>query len=165
MALSKLSGTDRFKQITDSEIAKIHSDVQKKNTKKNDKAAERQFCEYLATQGMDCNFWDMSPETLEGHLSKFWFAARQTKIDPKTNQPKKYMVQTLRTIRYALQRVLREKGKECDIIVDKDFRKSQTAFTDACKQLKEEGYGYIKPTDEIDPEGKIHSETIHFFTD
>ena len=153
MSLSKLVGSNRFENISDSDIVKFHQNVQKKNTKKNDKSAERQFCDYLSTQNANCNFWDMDASDLIGHLSKFWFATRQNKIDPKTGKPKKYMVQTLRTIHYSLQRVLKEKGSDHDIITDKDFRKSQTAFNDACKQLKQEGYGYIKPTDEIAPEG------------
>ena len=158
MSLSKLQPNERFQDISDSDLIKFHQSVQKKNTKKNDKSAERQFCEYLSTQNSNVNFWDMDASELNGHLSKFWFAARQSKIDPKTQQPKKYMVQTLRTIRYSLQRVMKEKGSAFDIITDKEFRKSQTAFNDACKQLKEEGYGFIKPTDEISPEGnnRIH---------
>ena len=155
MSLSKLSGADRFKDITESDIQQFHKDVQKKNTKKNDKSAEHQFCEYIATQGESLEFWSIEPEILDSLLSKFWFAARQNKIDPKTQQPKKYMVQTLRTIRYSLQRVLNEKNSGYDIITDKEFLKSQTAFNDACKQLKEEGYGYIKQTDEITPEGNF----------
>ena len=56
-------------------------------------------------------------------------------------------------MRYALNRVLREEGIGYDIITDPAFRKSQIAFTDCCKELKEEGYGFIKPTDEISAEG------------
>ena len=92
MSLSKLAGTERFESVTDSDFALFHQNVQKKNTKKNDKSAERQLCEYLSTQNASLCFWEMDYEDLDGYLSKFWFAARQIKLDPKTQKPKKYMV-------------------------------------------------------------------------
>ena len=111
--------------ITDSDIEKIHIQVKKKNTKKNEKSAEHQFCKYLSTQGADLDSWDMDPELLDTFLSKFWLTARQTKIDLKTQEPKKYMVQILRTIRYSLEGILNEKDTEMNIITKKKFGKSQ----------------------------------------
>ena len=154
MALSKLNPQDRFMDINDETLAEKHLHVQKKNTKKNDKAAERQFRDYLSLKDCDHTcFWDFEAHTLDDHLSKFWFSTRQNKIDEATKEPKKYRVQTMKTMRYALNRVLREHGTSFDIITDPAFRKSQIAFSDCCKELKEEGFGYIKPTDEIIPEG------------
>ena len=165
MALSKLDIKDRFNHISDDNLREKHIKVQKKNTKKNDKAAERQFRDYLAFK--ECahtRFWEFSKEDLDDHLSRFWFSTRQNKIDETTNQPKKYCVQTMKTMRYALNRVLRENGIGFDIITDSSFRKSQIAFSDCCKELKEEGYGFIKPTDEIIPEGTIKHCSNSLFT-
>ena len=152
MSLSKLQGKDRFEEVTNETLIQKHFQVQKKNTKKNDKAAEWQFREYLALKECsNTNFWELTKDELDGHLSKFWFATRQTKIDEATNKPKKYHVQTMKTMRYALNRVLWENGSSLDIITDPALRKSQIAFSDCCKELKEEGYGYVKPTDKIIP--------------
>ena len=154
MSLSKLQPKDRFDVVKDKILEEKHIKVQKKNTKKNDRAAERQFCEYLSLQECDnTRFWEFTKEDLDHYLSLFWFATRQNKIDEATQECKKYKVQTIKTMQYTLNRVLREHGNAFDIITDSGFRKSQTAFTDYCKELKEEGYGYVKPTDEILPEG------------
>ena len=165
MSLSKLQPKDRFHPVSDEILAEKHVKVQKKNTVKNDKAAEKQFREYLSVK--DCQhtrFWEFPKDELDKYLSHFWFAARQNKIDETTNQPKKYRVQTMKTLRYALNRVLREHGITFDIITDPDFRKSQTAFSDCCKELKEEGFGFVTPTDEISPEGmsNLHRKLLFF---
>ena len=154
MSLSKLQPKDRFQHVNEEILAEKHVKVQKKNTKKNDKAAERQLKEYLAVkQCDDVDFWNFSKQDLDNHLSHFWFATRQNKVDEVTKEPKKYRVQSMKTMRYALNRVLREHGCTFDIITDCEFRKSQIAFSDCCKELKEEGYGFVTPTDEILPEG------------
>ena len=147
-------------------MAEKHQKVQKKNTRKNDKVAERQFHDYLSFK--ECahtRFWEFTKEDLDNHLSHFWFSTRQTKVDETTKEPKKYRVQTLKTIWYALNHVLREEGVSYDIITDPAFRKSQTAFTDCCKELKEEGYGFITPADEITPSGKSkwHHKFVFLF--
>ena len=154
MSLFELQPQVQFQPVTDQLLAQKHVKVQKKNMVKNDKAAEKQCREYLNVQDCDhTRFWEFCKEDLDKHLSHFWFAARHNKIDKKTNEPKKYRVQTLKTLQYVLNRVLHEHGITFDIITDSDFRKSQTAFTDCCKELKKEGYGFITPTDEITPEG------------
>ena len=166
MSLSKLSAEERFEDITDEIVEQKHFEVQKKNTKKNEKSAEKQLRDYLTLKGCEhTRFWEFEPKFLDSHLSRFWFAARQSKIDESTKKPKKYKVQSLKTLRYALNRVLKEKHFELDIITSTDFRKSQIAFTDTCKELKEQGYGFVKQTDEILPEGTIinHFKKLCFF--
>ena len=59
----------------------------------------------------------------------------------------------MKTMCYALNHVLRENGNKSDIITDCAFRKSQTAFSDCCKELKEKGYGFVQPTIKIIPAG------------
>ena len=148
-----------FVPITDKDIEATHNEVQNKNTKKAEKAAESQFKAYLQTQAGysndDCEFWDYEAAELDKHLSRFWLAVRQTEIDPETKEPKKYKVQSLRTLRYSLQRVLKEKGtnRKHEIINGESFTNSRIAFEDACKKLKEEGFGFTTPTEEILPQG------------
>ena len=101
----------------------------------------------------DCSdFWNFDAFDLNCHLSKFWFAVRQTELDLETQQPKKYKVQSLKTLRYSLNRVCKEKGLKHNIIFGPDFTDSQIAFDEACKQLKAQGCGFVTPTEEIQPE-------------
>ena len=143
-----------FEDITDQYVSEQHAENYNKNTKKGENLAERQFRQYIQMQGLDeSDFWDFTPESLNPLLSKFWFAVRQNDIDPETEKPKKYKVQSLKTLRYSLNRVFREHGNRYDIITNEKFIPSQIAFNDACKQLKSEGYGYVTPTEEISAEG------------
>ena len=132
MALSKEQGVKRKRfdmEITDESIDIKHQEYQNKNTNKAEKTAQKQFTEYLTEIGCNCNeFWTYDVFDLDRHLAKFWFAARQKKVDKDTGESKKYKVQSLKSLRYALKRFLIEKGKTFDIITDGNFRKSQTAF-------------------------------------
>ena len=166
MSLSKFADENvktlnkrNFVPINDEDLKKFHQETQNKHTKKAERAAEAQFKAYLKTQAGyaddDCEFWEYEAPELDKHLSRIWHAVRQNDIDPDTKEPKKYKVQSLRTLRYSLQRVLKEKSinKKHDIICSSAFAASQSAFEDACKKLKEEGFGFITPTDEISPQG------------
>ena len=101
----------------------------------------------------DFAFWDFEADFLNGLLSKFWFAVRQTEKD-ESGEPKKYKVQSLKTLRYSLNHFLKENGKRHNIITGEKFTGCQTAFDDACKDLKAQGYGFITPTEEIKASGK-----------
>ena len=158
MALSKPQVGDKRKrfdiEITEGTVAAKHYELQNKNTKKAEKTAQRQLMDYLTEIGCNSNkFWQFDDYDLDRHLSKFWFAARQEKPDKITGEPKKYKVQTLKSLRYGLKRFLLENGKTVDIITDGKYRKSQIAFDDACKELKAEGLGFIQPYREISPTG------------
>ena len=157
MALSKLQAEKRKRfdlDISESIVAEKHIKLQNKNTKKGERTAQKQFMEYLKEIGcIQTQFWEFDDCELDRHLSTFWFAARQEKVDPTTGEAKKYKVQTLKSTRHALKRFLIEQGKKFDITTDPKFRKSQIAFEDACKELKAQGYGYIVPTREISPSG------------
>ena len=157
MALSKPLGDkhSRFDaEINEDTLQEKHRKLQKKNTVKGELSAQRTFGQYLiACRCNDVKFWDFEPEYLDRKLSTFWFAARQDKVDPATGDYKKYKVQSLKSLCYGLNRLIKEKGKMYDIITDPQFIKSQIAFSDACKELKEEGLGFIDPTKDILPTG------------
>ena len=65
MSLSKLTAKDRFVDVTDDILAQKYLQVQKENTKNDDKAAECQFREYLTPKDCDhTRFWGYDKETL-----------------------------------------------------------------------------------------------------
>ena len=143
-----------FIEVNDEYVKEAHQAVQNKNSKKGEKSAETAFTQYLETVKCDRNdSWNFLSTELNAHLSKFWFAVRQAELDPETLLPKKYKVQSLKTLRYSLNRVCKERSLKHNIIFGPDFTESQVAFDNACKQLKAEGYGYVIPTKEITPQG------------
>ena len=168
MALSKLAANVELGNLTkkqhkrkyqmdvdDDYVKDKHTEQANKNSKRGEKLAEKAFTDYL--QAMDLEeftFWDFDSMHLDNLLSKFWFAVRQTEVDPVTGEGKRYKVQSLKTLRYALNRVIQERGSKHNILTGDDFIKSQIAFKDACKELKSLGYGFVTPTDEITPEGE-----------
>ena len=140
--------------VTDDFVTKKHFELQNKDTKRAERAAEKAFNDYLVSiEAEDFEFWNFEVDFLDNLLCKFWFAVRQTEIDEETKKPKHYKVGSLKSLCYALNRVLKERGKKYDIIFDPLFNGSQTAFADACKDLKAKGLGFVKPTDEILPNG------------
>ena len=75
-----------------------------------------------------------------------------------------YSVNTLCNFKYALNRILRKKDHEFHITKSPSFKPMMDAFNDACKELKENGKGYINSAEEITEEGKLHIDksTIKF---
>ena len=98
----------RFQEFTEEEISAKRKKVQKKNTIKSDKSTGNQLQAYLKQISEPVEFWDYTLDKLNAILGKFWFSARQVKSDQDGND-KKYTVQSLRSIRYGINRVLKEK--------------------------------------------------------
>ena len=71
-----------------------------------------------------------------------------------------YSVNTLRNFKYALNRILRKKGHEFDITQSPSFKPVMDAFNNACKELKENGKGYVNSAEEITEEGKMYIDTL-----
>ena len=90
-----------------------HDEVANKNSKWGERCAERAFTDYLETiQAEDFAFWDFKAEFLDNLLSKFWFTVRQSELDEETKEPKRYKIQSLKTLRYSLNCFLKEHGKK-----------------------------------------------------
>ena len=66
-----------------------------------------------------------------------------------------YKANSLRNFRYSLNRILRTKGHLYDITSKKttSFQKSQQAFIDAIKELKENGKADVDSYPEIEEQG------------
>ena len=66
---------------------------------------------------------------------------------------KKYTVQSLKSLRYGLKRVLKHKNYPHNILTSELFASSQNLFEDACHELKKEGLGSITHFPEITASG------------
>ena len=150
----------RFEEKTDEDIDKIREEVQAKNTISADKKWETVFKEFLEANDMSQDFYDFDVDTLNKWLTKLWFRARQKQMkeEAKEGQPgKRYRAKSLKSMRYAINRVLQKKNKnKFDIISGEQFVPCQRAFDDAIKELKKLGLGYVVSHTEILPEGKIN---------
>lgn len=62
-------------------------------------------------------------------LCKYWFEVR-------TEEGERYKTSSLGALRYGLNRRLQSLGQKIDIIHGSEFKKSSSAFSDACKELK-----------------------------
>ena len=142
-------------------IQKKHLEVANKNSKRSEKQAEVAFTQYLeAIDAQDFCFWDFEPEFLDDLLAKFWHAVRQTEKDD-SGKAKNYKVQSLKTLRYSLNRVLKERGRRHDILLGEKFTASRSAFEDRCKELKALGLGYIDQKNEISSSGNENLSFPH----
>lgn len=149
--MPKRKADSRFCEMTDEAVDQVREDVQKKNTLKSDKNANKLFIEYLKQRWSeevenDFNYWKYDPSLLDKILEKFWFETRQ-------QNGERYTVNSLQNLRYAINRNLKKRGAEFDITKTELFAKSQQAFEDACRLLKKLGFGNAKHYDEIKPAG------------
>ena len=142
----------RFQEYSEEEIEVKRCKVQKKNTLKSDISAANQLQAYLRQTKQSEDFWTFEPEYLDKILGKFWFSACQTKLNDK-GEEKKYTVQSLKSLRYGIKHVLKEKKYKFNILTSDAFAESQQLFEDACRELKSEGLGKINHYPEIKPRG------------
>ena len=147
--------TKELQDYTDELILSKRQKVQKVNTKAADRSTGEQLKNYLRQLNENENFWELSTQRLDYILSKFWFAARTNKVDETTGELKKYMILSLRSLLYAINRNLKDHEYRFDITTSEAFLKSPNAFDDACKELKTEGYGHINHTPEIEAAGNL----------
>ena len=112
-------------------------------------------------------YWYYTEPELDNCLAKFWFGARKdlgeghddneqqdSEEDPNKRE-RMYKASSLRNFQYSLNRILKSHGHLYDITAKStsSFGKSQKAFIDAIKELKEEGKGDIESYPEIEEEG------------
>ena len=116
--------------------------------------------EELSTESSE--YWYYSEDELNLVLFKFWFdvctqrpplskeekyQALQNNADPN---PEHYSIASLRNLRNGLSRCLSGHGKNINLTMVKIFRRSQKAFKDAHKELKQIGKGNVNSYPEIE---------------
>lgn len=104
------------------------------NTIKADKKADKVFTAWLVQRGIHTDYWDLTHYELDDLLAKFYFEAR-------TEEGDFYKKTSLGSLRYGINRNLRKKGVDLDIVHGAEFAKSTAAYSDACKELKAVGKG------------------------
>lgn len=141
----------RHVHYEDDEVEEMREDLKNGNTKKSNKKCEKIFREYIQERWPDlveiAETFQFDNNTLDKILCKMWFEVRQQNQD-------RYTVNSLKNLRYGINRVLKLYGFPHNIVKSEVFAKSQEAFDDACRQLKKLGYGVVKHYDEIKPKGK-----------
>ena len=122
--------------------------IPKATLKINDKW-ECTFRLYLEETGTESTeYWYCPNDELHLLLSRFWFAARtprealtedQRKEALSKNEypyPEHYSIASLRNLQNGLSCSLVQHRKNIDLTTDPSFKNSQSAFKDACKELK-----------------------------
>ena len=164
----KFKGNCKNIVYTDEQIKAKQDGQKNKNTIKTEERANRAFRRFLHDCGeVDLDYWNYDEPELDNYLSKFWFGARKSPdSDYESDQDDlektqlRYTANTMRNFRYSLNRILKGKGHQYDIIHENSlsFNKSQRAFLDSQKELKSLGKGEIKSAAEITEEG----EYLHY---
>ena len=154
-----MSGKRRFPTITNDELKTLQTNTENKNTKSQDQKWDKVFKSFLAEHDMDCDFYAFDIPTLNEWLSKLWFGARQDnsrkkKLPETEEEGKRYRANSLHSMRYAINRLLKKSGRLFDITTSDEFIPCQLANDDAIKELKKLGYGYVVNHVEIIPQGK-----------
>ena len=160
----KTNNNTRFILYSDKEIEEKRKSNKNRNTTKSEERANSAFQKFLSQCGKtDLEYWLYDEEELDSMLSKFWFGAQKdadSEEDTDTEDPKKtnlmYSANTMKNFRYALNRILKNKGHLYDIMskATLSFKHSQQAFLDSQKELKELGKAEIKSAPEITEDGK-----------
>ena len=128
-----------FDPRTDEEIMQARHDVQPKNTLNADKKWETVFKDFLEANDMNENFYTFHKETLNNWLSKLWFRARQkqTKQEIEGNLPgKRYRANSLKSMLYAINRLLQKNECHFNIISSKKFIPCQRRCDERIKEIR-----------------------------
>ena len=150
---SKSPPKKRFKQLSDEELKAKRRDLQNGNTLNAEKCADKAFKLFLEVSGSDsAEYYFFEEEELSKWLSKFWFGARMMPENGE-EEGKLYSVSTLRSFKYAINRILKKHGHSFDITKSPFFKPCMDAFNDAVKELKEAGRGHVNSAEEIEEHG------------
>ena len=113
----------RFATITDESLKTLQLNSENKNTKSQDEKWEKVFKSFLEEHEMNSDFYAFDVPTLNDWLSKLWFGARQDNSCKKRQKEeteeekegKRYRANSLHSMRYAINRLLKKNGKRFDI--------------------------------------------------
>lgn len=120
------------------EKARILDQLNAKNTKLATKQAVDNFRAWLLGKNLETSFELMSKESLDDLLSDYWLEAR-------TKKNELYKSNSLKNIRYSIQRHLEEKCQTpINIIQDTEFSNSNRSFKAMLKEFKRVGKGATK---------------------
>ena len=153
--ITKSPEKKRFKVLSSAELKQKIVQPRNDNTEMAERRADKAFKLFLDECGCESNeYYYFEEKELSEWLSKFWFGAR-TKPTKDQKEGEHYTVNSLRSFKYAINRILRKKGHEYDITKSAIFKSCMEAFDIAIKELKEHGKGYTKSSEEITEEGKF----------
>ena len=147
--------------MTDDKLEEKSKKSKNDNTIRCEQRADKAFRKFLLANGCDQNdldYWYFSEPRLDKYLSKFWFCACKNITcveDSQEEDPEFYKANSLRNFRYSLNRILKQKGHLYDITNKRtaSLQKSQQAFIDAIKELKENGKADMDSYPEIEETG------------
>ena len=159
---------------TDQQIKEKQEAGKNKNTTKTDERANRAFRNFLKDNGeSNLDYWNYEEPELDSFLSRFWFGARKDPNDDYVSDNEDpdrkslmYSANTIRSFRYALNRILKSKGHEYDIMHKNSlsFKRSQQAYLDCQKELKALGKAEIHSAPEISEDGLYVSYLLKSLT-
>ena len=126
------------------ELQKLQRKQRAKNTDRTTQFGVNLLQKYLVATGSQRKVEDMQPEELNNTLISFYPGAR-------TEKGERYKLNTLKNLRFGLQRYFSEK-RGVDIISDPIFNSSNTCFENVCKLVVQAGKGDTSHHAEIEPE-------------
>ena len=134
---------------TDQEVENKGQKVKNKNTLRGELHADKAFRRFLDQAGVsNTEYWTYPIDDLDKYLAKFYLGARKyaTDDDPSPEEDpeqksRKYLANTLKNVRYALNRHLHNLGKAFDIVHDKKelLPKSTKAFETSYGRIEKGG--------------------------
>ena len=146
--------SERFRPVDQQKTSEILGDNENKNTVRSEQKVNRILSNYLQEIKKEGNYWEFEIEDLDKVLGTFLFV-----VSPQKEGSDHYTVSSLHHIRYAIKRILQNKGRVFDITTDPKFAHRQHMFKETCKELKRKGFGHVKRTDDILPTGR----STHFY--
>ena len=159
--------------ITDEDLEKKLITGKNLNTVKSEKKADKAFRNFLTANGCtNTDYWYFEEPELDNFLAKFWLCTRkeeqsdseESDNDDPEKKNKKYSANSIRSFRYALNRILRNKGHLYNITEKgTSFRKCNEAFKVALKDLKSEGKAEVKSYPEITEDGTLLTRSTAVF--
>ena len=126
---------ERFASLNFEEIEKIAHEKDSANTHRSTEMAYNVFKNYCEEKNIQID--TSNKKELDNYLCKFYLEARKQNGDFYTKT-------SLKTIRFGLQRKVKQLDDTIDIIGDPSFSKCNNMFQAQLVQLKKKGYGKVK---------------------
>ena len=140
---------NKHQYFTPEELKEKESILENTNTLKKEKRAHLAFTQFLqgiTPQLNSVEYWLYETATLNTYLCQFWLGVRQ-------QDGQKYKLNSLQTIMYGINRILKRHGFP-DIHKSDEFSSSRRAFDAAKKELVKEGLGTTDSAPDISEHGE-----------
>ncbi|KAL5018998.1 hypothetical protein ScPMuIL_004720 [Solemya velum] len=163
--------TPRFKKVTEDHLKILEESRQSNSTKKNTKWGIKLFQDWSTeVLGSETNFQEVTEEELDKLLVRFYAEATPKQNEKRerklgTENAAEYHKNTMKNIRSAINRHLKNLNRNIDVVRDKSFRKSNNVLDGKLKYNLQKGVSRPTKHHESIPQNDLLKINTYLFSE